>query len=53
MVAALREMDAAAGARIMRGEPRRPVTVPPGEPSAPNKSPKANGGSIHPTAPST
>ena len=37
MVAALREMDAAAGARVVRGEPRRPTAMAPVEPSPPNK----------------
>ena len=30
MVAALRKMDAAAGARVVRGDPRRPIAMPPG-----------------------
>ena len=38
MVAALRERDAAAGARVVRGEPRRPIAMPPGEPSPPNEA---------------
>jgi hypothetical protein len=38
MVAALQEMDAAAGARVVRGEPRPPVTRPPGEPSPPHQA---------------
>jgi hypothetical protein len=37
MVAVLREMDAAAGARVVRGEPRHPVAARRGEPSPPNK----------------
>ena len=38
MVAVLREMDAAAGARVVRGEPRPPVVKPRGGPSLPNTS---------------
>ena len=38
MVAALREMDVAAGARVVRGEPRRPIAVPPGGPTPPDKA---------------
>jgi hypothetical protein len=37
MVAVLRERDAAAGARVVCGEPRPPVTIPPGEQSPPNQ----------------
>ena len=43
MVATLRKMDAAAGARVVRGEPRRPIAMPPGGPSPPNKSPQPTG----------
>jgi hypothetical protein len=38
MAAVLREMDAAAGARVVRGEPRRPTGKAPVEPSPPNSS---------------
>lgn len=37
MVAVLREMDAAAGARVVRGEPRPPVAMRPEAPSPPNR----------------
>ena len=40
MVAALREMDVAAGTRVVRGEPRRPTAVRPGWPSPPNHAPQ-------------
>ena len=36
MAAALRELDGAAGARVVRGEPRRPVAVPPEGADSPN-----------------
>lgn len=32
MAAVLRELDTAAGARVVRGEPRRPITVLPRKP---------------------
>jgi hypothetical protein len=38
MVAALREMDAAAGVRVVRGEPRRPTAMTRGEASPPNEA---------------
>jgi hypothetical protein len=38
MAAALRDMDAAAGDRLVRGEPRRPTTTPRGKSSPPNKA---------------
>ena len=38
MAAVLREMDAAAGARVVRGEPRPPVAMPPRESSTPKKT---------------
>ena len=38
MAAVLREMDATAGARVVRGEPRPPVVTPPRASSPPNKS---------------
>ena len=43
MAAVLREMDAAAGARVVRGEPRPPVIVPRGEPSPPDKAVRQTG----------
>lgn len=43
MAAVLREMDAAAGARVVRGEPRRPVVLPTREPSRPKKAPHLTG----------
>ena len=38
MVAALRELDGAAGERIVRGEPRQPVAVLPLRVSSPNQA---------------
>jgi hypothetical protein len=38
MAAALRELDQAAGARVVRGQPRRPAAVPPKGAGAPNPS---------------
>jgi hypothetical protein len=38
MVAALRELDAAAGARVVRGEPRRPTAMPRGESNPPDEA---------------
>jgi hypothetical protein len=43
MAAALREMDAGAGTRVVRGEPRRPSALPRGELSPPNKSRQPTG----------
>jgi hypothetical protein len=43
MAAALRAMDAAAGARVVRGEPRRPIALPPRGSSPPNKAPQQTG----------
>ena len=42
MAAALRELDGAAGERIVRGEPRQPVAVLPLRVSSPNQA-------LHPT----
>jgi len=38
MAASLRALDEAAGARVVRGEPRRPAAVPPKRTSPPNKT---------------
>ena len=38
MAASLRALDGAAGARVMRGEPRRPAAVPPKGAVAPNEA---------------
>ncbi len=43
MVAVLREMDAAAGARVVRGEPRPPVASPREGPTSPNKARQQTG----------
>ena len=53
MVAVLREMDAAAGARVVRGEPRRPGGGTTGEPNQPlQQTGHANGGLLQPASPS-
>jgi hypothetical protein len=44
MAASLRQMDATAGARVVRGEPRRP-TVTPAQPGAPRQA-LQNSGSV-------
>lgn len=38
MAASLRAMDGAAGARVVRGEPRRPAVVPPNRAGAANEA---------------
>ena len=38
MAASLRALDGAAGARVVRGEPRRPAAVPPKGAVAPNEA---------------
>ena len=38
MVEALRELDSAAGARVVRGEPRRPEAVPQPRAGTPNQT---------------
>ena len=40
MAAALRALDETAGARIVRGEPRRPAAVPPKETATPDEAPR-------------
>lgn len=40
MAAALRELDETAGARVVRGEPRRPAVVRPKGADAPNPAPR-------------
>ncbi len=37
MAAVLRELDSAAGTRVVRGEPRRPAVVLPQDASTPNR----------------
>jgi hypothetical protein len=49
MAAALRELDGAAGARVVRGQPRRPAAVPPKDPGAPHHE---GSGSAKPDLPS-
>ena len=43
MAAVLREMDATAGARVVRGQPRPSSIAAPGEPSPPNQTLKQTG----------
>jgi hypothetical protein len=43
MAAVLREMDAAAGARVVRGQPRPPAIAATGESSPPNQTLKQTG----------
>jgi hypothetical protein len=38
MVSSLRALDGAAGARVVRGEPRRPAVVPPKGTGVPNET---------------